>query len=321
MILIEQRALFEKEKKIYESVKVKFTGVDGYDVYNPSVPFYWKGEDYIFGRVEKRDEWARSWVRLFRNTGRDEWTLVPNSMIYQLEDPYIAFIDDEIVLGGTHVRMKQSKMDTYYGYFYKGKNLDDLVYFTTGPEYMKDIRLVKLDGTRIGVFSRPRNEAVRAQHGSDSVVGFTVINSINELNAQVVENAPVISGLFGENEWGGCNQCYFLDSGMIGVVGHKCYKYFDGSGLEIQVYMNMSFVFDIEKHEVKAPRIIATRSCYPGGPSKRDSLIDCVFPAGIIMRDDGRVDLYSGIGDVEVGRITIDYPFEGYGAIVSANGR
>ena len=191
MTLIEQRAMFEKEKTIYESVKVKFTGVDGFDVYNPSIPFDWKGKTYIFGRIEKRKEWARSWVRLFQSSGRDEWSLVPDSMIYQLEDPYIAFVDDEIVLGGTHVRIKQSKIDTYYGYFCKGCDLHDMVYFTTGPDYMKDIRLVKLDGSRIGVFSRPRGEKIKAQYGSDSIVGFTIINSINELNSSYV--SPLMS--------------------------------------------------------------------------------------------------------------------------------
>lgn len=317
MTLIEQRELFEKEKKIYKSVKVKFTGVDGYDVYNTSIPFNWKGKTYIYGRIEKREEWARSWVRLFQNAGRDEWALVPDSMIYQLEDPYITFVDDEIVLGGTHVRMKQGKIDTYYGYFYKGKDLHDLVYFTTGPDYMKDIRLVKLDGTRIGVFSRPRGKKIRAKYGSDSIVGFTIINSIDELNASVVENAPIVEGLFEDDEWGGCNHCYYLDSGKIGVIGHKCYKYTDESGLELQVYMNMSFVFDIEKHEAKDVKIIGTRSCFPDGSAKKDSLVDCVFTAGIVMRDDGKADLYSGVGDVEVGRIVIDYPFEGYGKITT----
>ena len=317
MTLIEERKLFEKEKNIYESVKVKFIGAPGYDVYNSSLPFSWKGKTYIYGRVEKREEWARSWVRLFQSAGRDKWSLVPNSMIYQLEDPYIAFIDEEIVLGGTHVRMKQKKIDTFYGYFYKGKDLDDLVYFTTGPDYMKDIRLVELDGSRIGVFSRPRGEKIRAQYGSDSIVGFTIINNIDELNASVVENAPIVDGLFEDNEWGGCNQCYYLDSGMIGVIGHKSYKQIDASGLELQVYMNISFVFDIEKHEAKNVKIIGTRSCYPKGPAKKDTLIDCVFTAGIVMRSDGKADLYSGVGDVEVGRIVIDYPFEGYGKIMA----
>ena len=162
MSLMEQREQFEQTKRIYESVKLSFYGVDGLDVYNPSIPFEWKGTRYLFGRVERRAEWARSWVRLFVESGRDQWTLVPDSMIYQLEDPYVSLIGDQLVMGGTHVRYKQSAIDTYYGYFYKGEQIDDLYYFTTGPDRMKDIRLVELLDGRIGVFSRPRSEEVRA---------------------------------------------------------------------------------------------------------------------------------------------------------------
>ncbi|MCI8361224.1 MAG: DUF1861 family protein, partial [Clostridiales bacterium] len=61
MRLAEKRARFEKEKKIYDSALLIFQGVDGFDVYNCSIPFTWQGETYIYGRVEKRDEWARSW--------------------------------------------------------------------------------------------------------------------------------------------------------------------------------------------------------------------------------------------------------------------
>ena len=56
----------------------------------------WKGKSYIYGRMERRSEWARSWVRLFEKTGKDDWTLVPDSMIYQLEDPYVA-LDVKII--------------------------------------------------------------------------------------------------------------------------------------------------------------------------------------------------------------------------------
>ena len=80
---------FEKNKKIYDSKKLKFIGVDGFDVYNPSIPFEFQNKTYIFGRLEKREEWARSWVRLFEKTGDDTYSLIQNSMIYQLEDPYI----------------------------------------------------------------------------------------------------------------------------------------------------------------------------------------------------------------------------------------
>ncbi|MDF2941828.1 MAG: hypothetical protein K0S01_686 [Herbinix sp.] len=317
MRLVEQRELFKKEKRVYESKKLKFLGVDGFDVYNSSVPFWWNGKKYIYGRVEKREDWARSWVRLFEETDKDEWTLVQGDMIYQLEDPYISIINEDLVLGGTHVRKRQGMIDTYYGYFYKGKDIRDLVYFTTGPDYMKDIRLVELSEKRIGVFTRPRSEEIRALHGSESIIGFTIINDISELNAEIINNAIKIDGLFEKDEWGGCNQCYLLDSGKIGVIGHISYKKTDDDSNGILVYMNISFVYDIEEHMALDLKIIGTRDCYPEGPAKRSDLIDCAFTSGIVMREDGKVDLYSGIGDTEVGRIIIDYPFEGYGKIIS----
>ncbi|MCM3042133.1 DUF1861 family protein [Paenibacillus motobuensis] len=317
MNLIERREHFEMNKSIYESAKLTFYGVEGYDVYNVSIPFQWKGREYIFGRMERRSEWARSWVRLYEKTGKDQWTLVPDSMIYPLEDPYITLIGNTLVMGGTHVRYQQNSVDTYFGYFYKGTEIDDLHYFTTGPEYMKDIRLVEMDGGRIGVFSRPRSEEIRRTFGSESMIGFTVINSLDELTMEVVENAPYIYGLFEQNEWGGCNQAYYLDSGNIGVIGHICYKTTEEDGGMKQVYMNFSFVLDVAHHVAMDQKIIGTRTCYPDGPAKKPELTDCAFSSGIVMREDGKCDLYSGIGDTEAGRIVIDYPFAGYGNIIS----
>nr|WOZ50633.1 AncZ [synthetic construct] len=317
MSLKEQRKQFEANKKIYESAILTFHGVEGFDVYNCSIPFEWNGKRYIFGRVERREEWARSWVRLFEETGKDEYTLVPDSMIYQLEDPYISLINGEMVMGGTHVRKQSGKVDTYYGYFYRGTDLHDLYYFTTGPDYMKDIRLVELADGRIGVFSRPRSEEIRRKYGSEAMIGFTVIDSLDELTAEVIENAPPIAGIFDADEWGGCNQAYLLDSGKIGVIGHHSYKDKDENGEELQVYVNMSFVFDPTTHEVEDLKIIGTRACYPDAPAKVPHLVDCAFTSGIVMREDGKADLYSGIGDTQEGRITIDYPFAGYGKIVN----
>ena len=317
MDLVKQREMFDTSKKIYESAKATFMGVNGFDVYNPSIPFKWNNKQYMFGRIEKHDEWARSWVRLFEHTGKDSWTLVPDSMIYQLEDPYICVIGDTLVLGGTHVRYKQSSIDTYYSYFYKGTDINNMYYFTTGPDHMKDIRLVEMPDKRIGVFSRPRNEETHKKYGSQSMVGFTIINSLNDLTAEAVYNAPYIPDLFGQDEWGGCNQAYLLSSGLIGVIGHKCYKYENSQGQAVSAYLNMSFIFDPIAHKATDVKIIGTRPCYPVGPAKKPDLVDCAFTAGIVMREDGKVDLYSGIGDCEVGRIVIDYPFSGFGNIVS----
>lgn len=283
--------------------------MEGFDVYNCSIPFVWEGKEYIYGRVEKRDEWARSWVRLFEKTGKDEYTLVRDHMTYQLEDPYISFIQGEIVLGGTHVRKRSGNIDTFYCYFYRGTDLNDLNYYTTGPDYMKDIRLVELADGEIGVFSRPRNDEIKRKYGTGAMIGFTTINTLDELTDEVIKTATPIDGIFGRDEWGGCNQAYLLENNTIGVIGHQCYIQPMKNGEALSVYVNISFEFDPQTLKVKNRKIIGTRSCYPKGPSKTPSLIDCTFASGICMRNDGKADLYGGMSDAMEGRITIDYPF------------
>lgn len=311
MAIQEEKRIFELERKnrIYESVKLVFHGTEGYDVYNCSIPFIWQGKEYIYGRVEKREQWARSWVRLFEKTGTDDYTLVKDHMIYQLEDPYVSVIQGELTLGGTHVRKRCGEIDTYYGYFYRGDNLHDLVYFTTGPDYMKDIRLVDLQDGRIGVFSRPRSEEIEKKYGSSAMIGFAVIDSLDGLTDAVIFGAAPIPGIFDKGEWGGCNQAYLLQNGTVGVIGHQSYSQPVAGAEALSVYVNVAFEFDPETFAVSGRKIIGTRACYPEGPSKVPGLIDCTFTSGIVMREDGRVDLYGGMSDTEEGRITIDYPF------------
>ena len=309
MDIRQARAAFDKEGKIYDSALLTFVGVDGYDVYNCSIPFAMNVREYIFGRVETRREWATSWVRLFEKTGKDTYTLVPDSMIYQLEDPYIQFIGDQLTMGGTHVMKESGEVKSFYGYFYRGTELEHMRYFTTGPDKMKDIRLVSLKDGRIGVFSRPRDKKVEETYGSGAVIGFAVIDSLDDLTADVIENAPAIGNLFGRGEWGGCNQCYLLKDGRIGVIGHKCYAEKDADGVEQAVYLNVAFLFDPETHQATEPQVIATRRSYPDAAAKLPKLKDCAFTSGIVLREDGKADLYSGLGDTHEGRVTIDNPF------------
>lgn len=287
---------------------LKFEGVDGYDVYNTSHPFSYEGKEYMFGRVERRDEWARSVVCLFSKKAEDVWELVKKAMIYQLEDPFITELNGEIVLGGTRVNYSKGMLSGFCGVFYKGKDLFDLHYYTTGPEDMKDIRLVKLADGRLGVFSRPRGEEVKQVYGSEAVIGFTVLNGIEELDDEALAQAPIINGLFDKDEWGGCNQCLLLEDGRIGVIGHRCYYDFDGK-VNQQVYVNIAFVFDPETFKVSDMKVIGTRKSYPQAAAKKEDLADCAFTSGIVRRPDGRFDLYSGIGDTAEGRIVIDNPF------------
>ncbi len=311
MTLKEEKLAFERNGAVYDSAVLTFHGVEGFDVYNCSIPFEMQGHTWMFGRVERREEWATSWVRLFEQTGQDDWTVVPDSMIYTLEDPYIQFFGEELVMGGTSVQKESGKLKNFFGYFFRGTDLANLRYFTTGPDRMKDIRLVPLKDGSIGVFSRPRGPEIEAKYGSGAVVGFAVIHDLNELTEEVIANAPAIGNLFGAGEWGGCNQCYLLRDGRIGVIGHKCFEDRDEQGGRLAVYLNVAFIFDPETHTATPPKVIATRKSYPDRPAKLPELRDCAFTSGIVLRKDGKADLYSGIGDTYEGRVTIDNPFAG----------
>lgn len=173
---------------------------------------------------------------------------------------------------------------------------------------MKDIRVLKLANHKIGLFSRPKTIA----HSS---IGFTIIDTIDELTPKVVEQAQPLNVIH-TGAWGGVNQPYLLSTNKIGCIGHYSFLDKDETGAQITVYVNYAFVLDPITREVENAKIIGTKGCYPSCPPKTPKLIDCAFTSGIVMRSDGKCDLYSGLGDAFEGRITIDYPFEGYGDII-----
>lgn len=292
-----------------ESVKLAFRGVsEGHDVYNCSIPFSWGGEEYLFGRVEPHDKWVASVTMLFRRTGRDEWTRVLEFGTLELEDPFVAWIRDELVVGGTRVRKMAGKVDSYRSAFYRdhGNGPMHLEYFTSGPEFMKDVRLVELYDGRIGVFSRPRDEMVRRRYGSESVIGFTVIDDLDGLTPEAIENARVIDGILGRGEWGGCNQAYRLSDGNVLVAGHLCCSGSPATnGVPRQIYCNAAFEFNPNTREASRVRIVATRRMYPAQEPKEPHLDDCVFTSGFVFNDDGTCDIYSGLCDAAEGRIRV----------------
>jgi hypothetical protein len=160
----------------------------------------------------------------------------------------------------------------------------------------------------VGVFTRPRGKDIIAKYGSEAIVGYCELDDINELDETIVDKAKVIPNLFDDGEWGGCNQCYLLKDGRIGVIGHRCYRE-PTPEVELQVYINISFIFDPKTFEVSDMKVIGDKQSYPDTPAMLPYLADCVFTCGIEMREDGKADLYSGVGDVMQGRIVIDAPF------------
>lgn len=306
----EKRESFEKNCKIYEKALLKFNGIDeGYDVYNCSIPFIYEGKKYIYGRVELHDQWAQSKICLFSESAPDEFQLTENSEYYHLEDPFISVVNNKLIMGGVSVIKTRGKIKSFFCPFYQGESPEQMQYFTTGPLGMKDIRLVQIPNG-IGVFTRPGGR-----------VGFTVIKDISELDDKIISEAPLIDFIDGDG-YGGMNQCYYLSSGMIGALGHMVYPKINNKGETERVYVNVAAIFDPETRKTLGTKIIGTRYSYPESdhikisPDTGVALDDTAFTTGLVMRDDGKVDLYSGLSDALEGRITIDYPFEGYGKIV-----
>ena len=298
------------ERKPRKGEVLRFEGCGGKDVYNCSVPFDFNGKTYIWGRVEKREEWATSVTVLFEQREDGVFVRAPGSEIYPLEDPFFLQIKGEYILGGTHVVKDKSKIKTYYVYFYRGKSPFALKYFTTGPDYMKDVRLVELAGGRIGVFSRPRNDEILEKYGTVSQIGYTEIDSLDELDAEVIDRAAYIPGCFAENEWGGVNQAIALRGGLVGLVGHQGYTLWKGK-TEYPVYVNTAYVYDPARGELLTKEVIGVFSDYPPCDTKTPAHIYCAFTSGIAGEGE-TVRLYSGLGDAHEGWIEIEDPFRGY---------
>ncbi len=303
--LKEKYEEFLKSRRIFEAEILKFDGLNGQDAYNPSVPFANKGETLIAGRIEDRTGNA-SHVRLFAKQG-EAWKLKPD-VSFGLEDPFVTFIDDQLIFGGVRVIWKDGQIVSWVTDFYKGKDVESLTHFATGPSHMKDIRLVQLKDGRVGVFSRPQGQEMLDKHGCIAKIGFTIINKLEDLTAEVIYNAPFLQNTFLPDEWGGANQALALDNGLVGVIGHRSYRdYADGE--ERLHYYGIAFTVDPVTNEASDNKIIISRDCFEGGEHKTPRLADVTFTSGIVPLHNNRAEIYTGLSDCSVGRAIIPNPF------------
>lgn len=283
--------------------KLTFYHVGGKDVYNITAPFEVDCRRVIAGRVESRDS-EYSKVMFFEYDGQG-WSPIDGAQSFDLQDPFVARIHGEIVLGGVEVWPKDDEPNSllWRTVFYRGANIYDLKPFAKGPVGMKDIRLVTLSDGTIGVFTRPQGDI-----GGRGKIGYTTIASLDDLNEEVIEKAPLIDNQFDPEEWGGVNEAHLLSNGMLGVLGHiAC---FDEMG--DRHYYSMAFMFDPVQKRPSPLKIIAVRSNFKEGAYKRKDLTDVIFSGGIIRRDDGYAELYCGVSDAEAHWIVIPDPFLEY---------
>lgn len=280
--------------------KLTFTGVGNNDVYNITAPFKQGNEFIIAGRVEARDS-EHAQVFFFVQDG-DKWVPKEGAPIFDLQDPFYTTIAGEIVIGGVEIypHPENEGALAWRTVFYKGKDIFHLELFFKGPDGMKDLRLAELSDRRIIVLTRPQGEK-----GGRGKIGFSIISTLEELTIDIVNTAPLLEGQFADGEWGGGNEIHLLSNGLLGILGHVAC--FDEQ--ENRHYYPMVFALDPKTGKFSDMELIATRSQFLPGNTKRPDLIDVVFSGGLIRSENGTAELYAGISDAEAHKITIQDPF------------
>jgi len=290
--------------EIKELEKLRFSGMGAKYIYNITKKFIIGKEEFLFGRVEPRDNSKLSKVFLFRKSD-NVW--VPDNNFIPLEnseDPFISKIDDEFILGCVEVIKIRNEFDSeiklnYRTILYRGKTPWKLKKIFEGPWKMKDIRFVQLPNKEIAVFSRPQGG--KAGLGK---IGFFIINFLKKLNEKKLYEAPLLNN-FHKSEWGGVNEAHLLDNGIIGILGHIAKRNKDNS----LSYYPMIFTINPKNMKHSKIKIILKRENLPKGESKNERLIDVIFPGGFEINNDGTMELYVGVGDAEAYRVKIKNPF------------
>lgn len=281
--------------------RLRFVGVTDRDVYNPTREFVIGGKRVLAARVESRASETDSIIQFFeRKAGA--WHLVAGAPQLALQDPFVAPIGDEIVLGGVEVKVRGEGL-RWRTVFYRGRTLSELTWFLAGPWGMKDIRLASLDDGRIFVLTRPSG-----RRGGRGKIGYTIAPSLDQLTSELIAAAPIIAGQFAASEWGGANEIIPLERDRFGVLGHIAR--FDVRSN--RHYYPIAFEIDLAHRTVSESRLLLERRDLPGGiggASKRPDLKDVVFPGGLERRPRGRALLYLGAGDAEVHCVELPDPF------------
>lgn len=281
------------------SQKLVFSGFPGHDVYNVTAPFEWKERSVIAGRVERRSE-ELSEIVLFSET-EGEWRPIEGAPTFPgLQDPCVTMMDGKVVLGGVRfpVTIGEDRKAWQMEFYREGLNggFDKVL---TGPPKMKDIRFLQLPDGRILVLTRPQGE-----RGGRGRIGFCVVDSLIQARWETIESAPLFDHC-PEEQWVGANEAHLLTKNKIGVLGHLAEFREDGS----RRYRSMVFCIDLETGQSSETEIIAERSDFPPGESKRPDLQDVIFSGGLLRLGHGRARLFAGLSDAEAGSLDLPDPF------------
>ncbi|MGL1958301.1 MAG: DUF1861 family protein [Colwellia sp.] len=280
--------------------KLSFESVGDQDVYNITAPFVSVGKMIIAGRVEPRDE-EHSNVMFFEQKD-DSWYPITDAPVFKLQDPFITFINGELIFGGVEIREVDNGHFEWKTVFYRGKDIFNLSKFFTGPVGMKDIRLCDLKNGNIGVFTRPQGNK-----GGRGTIGYTEVSNLDELSVEIIDNADLLDNMFHSMDWGGVNETHLLENGEIGLLAHVAH-YENDDIKQQRHYYAASFKFSPLSRQFNSFKIIACRSQFKEGATKRSDLTDVIFSSGLV-EDNGKTILYAGVSDAEAHWLEISNPF------------
>ncbi|MDP2913511.1 MAG: DUF1861 family protein, partial [Candidatus Omnitrophota bacterium] len=243
---------FGQHKRLPMGELLAFESVGDKDVYNITAPFGVNGRTYIAGRVDSRKTERDSRVRFFEEKD-GAWVATQDTPTLTLQDPFVAKIGKDLVFGGVetfpHPEPHYAGGLGYRTIFYCGESLQTLTRFATGPDLMKDIRLIQLPGGEVAVFTRPQGAI-----GGRGAIGFMKLPNLGALATTNLLEAKLIKEQFRDDEWGGANELHLLEDNRIGVLCHLAYN--DAGGKH---YYAMAFIFDPETEIASPLTIIATR--------------------------------------------------------------
>jgi len=289
-----------------KSKKLSFANTNGETVYNPTIPFEHGGKKYMGVRVESlgSESDSRTCFAYEQDEEENLWKIDHSLDSLPLQDPSYVRINKKTFILGVRVREEKGyikyRQDIYYG-----DSINNLEYFASGPDGMKDIRLVELKD-KIGIFTRPQGKI-----GNRGKIGYFEVEDINELKNFTEDDwynrAEIIEGLFTDDQWGGVNQAIHLHEKGIGVIGHIAHQTISEESLLEKHYATMAFLFDPVSKITSKFKIIAQRKDFPPSASKRSpELDDIVFSAGVDTKTN---ILYCGLSDYCIGQREIENPF------------
>lgn len=289
---------------VLSAQKIRFSGTEGYDVYNVCQPFWFRGRWVLPGRVERRDGHV-SEIRFFDLLPEGQAFALPFSLP-GMEDPCAGFLGEKLLVGGTEIVLDDgSDIVSWHTAFYLGADFFDLKKALVAPAKMKDVRLFEKNG-KIHVFTRPQGGIAKGGR-----IGYLAADSLAELTPERMEKAELLDTQFPEECWGGVNQVLPLENGFLGIVGHIARM----SSGDVRHYCGMTFVFDPRTRRSTSVRILCERKDFPLGPAKRPDLEDVVFLGGMIRNPGGTATIYAGLSDAEAACALVKDPFAGWDEI------